>query len=58
MGGDNLHRRPMEADLKMVLFREDRIAARLDEIARGITRDYRERYRNLPLIGVLRKEVV
>jgi hypothetical protein len=44
----------VQGDLERVLFDEPTILRRLDEIAAQISKDYR----NLPCIGVLRKELV
>ena len=52
----------VQGDLERVLFDEPTILRRLDEMAAqfvvGYGLDYDERYRNLPCIGVLRKELV
>ena len=52
----------MQGDLERVLFDELTILRRLDEMAAqfvvGYRLDYNERYRNLPCIDVLRKELV
>jgi hypothetical protein len=52
----------VQGDLERVLFDEPTVLRRLDEIAAqfvvGYGLDYDERYRNLPCIGVMRKELV
>jgi hypothetical protein len=52
----------VQGDLERVLFDEPTILRRLDEMAAqfvvGYRLDYNERYRNLPCIDVLRKELV